>query len=57
MPTYEFQCPGDDEILEIEFPITAVPRDVRCHTCGAQMNRIYTAVPAIFRGKGWGSKP
>jgi putative FmdB family regulatory protein len=54
MPKYEYQCPGDDEIIEIEFPITAMPKNVKCKTCGAVMNRIYTATPAIFKGTGWG---
>jgi predicted nucleic acid-binding Zn ribbon protein len=54
MPRYDFECPGGDEIIEIEFPITAAPVDVRCTTCGAIMNRVYTATPAIFKGTGWG---
>ena len=54
MPKYEYQCPGDDEVIEIEFPITAMPKNVKCKTCGAVMNRIYTATPAIFKGTGWG---
>lgn len=28
-----------------------------CPTCGAKMRRVYTPTAAIFKGKGWGSKP
>ena len=27
---------------------------VRCTSCGAQANRIYSAPGLVFKGKGWG---
>jgi hypothetical protein len=26
-----------------------------CQVCGAELRRVYTAVPAIFKGTGWAS--
>jgi predicted nucleic acid-binding Zn ribbon protein len=56
MPRYDFECPGGDETIEIEFPITAAPIDVMCTICGAKMTRIYTPTPTIFKGDGWAGK-
>jgi len=50
---YQYECPGDGETIEIEFPITAVPQNVRCSTCGAELKRIYTAPAVQFKGKGF----
>ena len=41
---YQFECPGDGEVIEIEFPITAVPQNVRCSTCGAELKRIFNTI-------------
>jgi predicted nucleic acid-binding Zn ribbon protein len=57
MPKYEYECPGDCEIIELEFSIFDVPKTPKCSTCGAKLFRVYTPTPAIFNGRGWGSKP
>ena len=50
---YQFECPGDGEVIEIEFPITAVPQNVRCSTCGAELKRVFNAPSIHFKGKGF----
>jgi predicted nucleic acid-binding Zn ribbon protein len=40
---YEYECPGDGQKIEIEFPITAVPQNVMCSLCGTELKRIFTA--------------
>jgi putative FmdB family regulatory protein len=57
MPKYEYECPGDGEIIELEFSIFDVPKTPKCLTCGAELIRVYTPTLAIFKGRGWGSKP
>jgi putative FmdB family regulatory protein len=50
---YEYECPGDGEKIEIEFPITAVPQNVMCSLCGTELKRIFTAPLIQFKGKGF----
>jgi putative FmdB family regulatory protein len=57
MPKYEYECPGDGQVIELEFSIFDVPNDPKCVTCGAELIRVYTPTPAIFKGRGWGSRP
>ena len=55
MPRYDYECPGELETVEMVLPIEH--ERPRCTTCGAYMNQVYAATPAIFKGNGWGSKP
>ena len=55
MPKYDYECPGEEIVIEYSLPI--VHSNPLCETCGAVMRQVYQATPAIFKGKGWGSKP
>jgi putative FmdB family regulatory protein len=51
MPTYDYECPGEDLRREIQLPVGH--EQPRCETCGALMTRIYTANPIHFKGSGF----
>jgi predicted nucleic acid-binding Zn ribbon protein len=55
MPKYDYECPGEEIVIEYTLPI--VHSNPLCETCGAVMRQVYQATPAIFKGKGWGAKP
>jgi predicted nucleic acid-binding Zn ribbon protein len=52
MPNYEYECDGEGLSIVLDLPMEhEIPC---CQVCGAKLRRVYAAVPAIFRGKGWG---
>jgi putative FmdB family regulatory protein len=53
MPTYEFRCDKDKTMLEIQqgFYDDNIPN---CPLCGKEMQKVFQATPAVFRGGGWG---
>lgn len=54
MPNYEYECDGEGEVIVLDLPMDhKIPH---CQVCGAQLRRVYTAVPFILRGTGWASK-
>jgi predicted nucleic acid-binding Zn ribbon protein len=55
MPKYDYECPGEEIVIEYSLPI--VHSNPLCQTCGAVMRQVYQATPAIFKGNGWGAKP
>jgi len=54
MPNYEYECPGEEIAIVMELPMDH--KTPNCQVCGAIMRRVYTAVPAIFKGNGWAGK-
>jgi predicted nucleic acid-binding Zn ribbon protein len=52
MPKYDYECQG--VVLEFDLPINHEPPVC---LCGQVMRKVFTATPAIFKGKGWGGKP
>ena len=53
MATYEYECPGDGEIVIIERPMSEPESDYVCGTCGAKLRRVWTAPPVKFNGTGF----
>jgi predicted nucleic acid-binding Zn ribbon protein len=56
MPNYEFMCVNVCEGLTI---ILDLPMDHEipcCQVCGVKLRRVYSSVPAIFKGTGWAGK-
>jgi len=54
MPNYEFEC--DREGLSIVLQLPMEHEIPLCQGCGFELSRVYTAVPAIFKGTGWAGK-
>lgn len=56
MPIYEFECDNEDceanLRYEKEFSIKE-PHHVTCQFCGDTMRKVYSSVPAIFKGSGF----
>lgn len=50
---YEYECPGDGGIIEINRGINEPEQEYYCGTCGAMMRRIYRSTPVIFNGSGF----
>ena len=58
MATYEFKCDRCGTMAIINRAIDA-DGDVdagNCMACAIPMTRIWSAIPAVFKGTGWGSK-
>jgi putative FmdB family regulatory protein len=54
MPTYLFQC-DCEKVTEL---ILSMDEEHTCICeCGKEAKKVYTVIPAIFKGSGWGSKP
>jgi predicted nucleic acid-binding Zn ribbon protein len=54
VPNYEYECDGEG--LSIVLDLSMEHEIPRCQICGANLRRVYTAVPAIFKGSGWAGK-
>ena len=50
---YEYECPGDGEIVEIERTISEPEIDYACGLCGAKMKRVWSAPVITFKGPGF----
>lgn len=50
---YQYQCPNDGEMREVERKMTDPEDTYVCNTCGATLNRVWTAVPISFKGPGF----
>ena len=55
MPKYDYECLREGVVAEFDLAIDH--NAPFCNTCGSVMRKVFTATPAIFKGKGWGSKP
>jgi putative FmdB family regulatory protein len=54
MPNYEYEC--DREGLSIVLHLPMEHEIPLCQGCGFELSRVYSAVPAIFKGTGWAGK-
>ena len=50
---YQYQCPNDGEMVEIERKMSDPEESYVCGSCGASLNRVYTSVPVMFNGSGF----
>lgn len=53
MATYEYECPGDGELVMVTRPMSAPEGEYFCETCGDKLRRVYTAPPVKFNGTGF----
>jgi predicted nucleic acid-binding Zn ribbon protein len=53
MASYDYECPGDGEVITIERGMTEQEQDYACGLCGAKLKRIYHAPPVKFNGTGF----
>lgn len=51
MPTYDYECPGEGIVKELQLPYNH--DQPKCDTCGAPMTRVYTAPAIQFKGDGF----
>jgi putative FmdB family regulatory protein len=53
MATYEYECPGDGEIITIMRPMDEEPREYECPVCGSTLRRVYSTPGIQFKGTGF----
>ena len=53
MATYEYECPGDGEIITITRPIDEEEGVYMCTVCTSTLRRVYTTPGVQFRGSGF----
>lgn len=51
---YEYECPGDGQVINIERSMLEDEGEYDCPVCGDTLRRIYNAAPIKFKGGGWG---
>jgi putative FmdB family regulatory protein len=51
---YEYECPGDGQVITIERGMTEEEQEYDCPVCGTTLQRIYSAPAIKFMGTGWG---
>lgn len=56
-PAYDFQCPSCSSVIEVTRAFSDNSADPQCADCSVEMNKVFTATPAIFRGNGWAKVP
>jgi putative FmdB family regulatory protein len=54
MPIYEFKCPVCSTLTPVKAAVDEDFTPPGCPYCMVSMERIWTATPAHFKGKGWG---
>jgi putative FmdB family regulatory protein len=50
---YEYECPGDGEIVEIERAVSEPETDYACGLCGSKLRRVWSAPVITFKGSGF----
>jgi putative FmdB family regulatory protein len=50
MPTYDYECPGEGIVVELQLPFG---HERPTCTCGAPMDRVYSAPAVKFNGTGF----
>jgi len=53
MATYEYECPGDGQVITIVRGMTEDEADYYCTVCNSKLRRIYNAAPVKFNGTGF----
>ena len=56
-PTYDFQCPRCAARIEQRRDFADTSPAPWCGDCCVEMSKVFTATPAIFKGKGWAKVP
>ena len=50
---YEYECPGDGEIITIERAISDPEIDYACSLCGTKLQRVWSVPFIKFNGSGF----
>lgn len=50
---YDYECPGDGQVITIERSINDPEIPYFCRVCGAQLVRVYTPPAITFKGPGF----
>lgn len=50
---YQYQCPGDGAMIEIERKMSDPEETYLCNTCGATLVRVWNSPAITFNGSGF----
>lgn len=50
---YEYECPGDGEIIQIKRGMTEPEGEYFCAVCGDRLRRVFSAPPIKFNAPGF----
>ena len=53
MATYEYECPGDGEMVIVTRPMSEPEGEYFCETCGDKLKRVFNAPPVKFNTGGF----
>jgi putative FmdB family regulatory protein len=53
MATYEYECPGDGEIVLVTRGMTEPEGEYFCETCGDKMRRVFSTPGVKFNAPGF----
>lgn len=53
MPTYDFKCDTCGNLVEVKRSIQYAEDPYYCPTCGDQMKKVFSPIPAVFKGGGF----
>lgn len=53
MATYEYECPGDGQVITITRAMSEPEDEYECPICYSALRRVYTAPPVKFNGSGF----
>ena len=53
MATYDYECPGDGQVITITRSMTEPEGEYECPICEAPLRRIYNAAPVKFNATGF----
>lgn len=53
MATYEYECPGDGELILVTRPMTEPEGEYFCETCGDKLVRVYSPAAVKFNAPGF----
>jgi predicted nucleic acid-binding Zn ribbon protein len=53
MATYDYECPGDEQVITITRGMTEPEGEYFCPVCGDRLRRIYNPAPVKFNATGF----
>lgn len=53
MATYDYECPGDGQVVTITRGMTEEEGEYDCPVCGSTLRRVFSAPPVKFNANGF----
>lgn len=53
MATYDYECPGDGQVITVTRSMTKPEGEYDCPVCGSTLRRVFSAPPVKFNATGF----